>query len=107
MLGSHRNCAVFCISFVPINCTACPAAVGALCDMLLKFSLCATQVDAVKERFTVTLKQSLVGASDAAYLQSLFHDLEFAEKLRCVKCPIQSPLHLDADSSSPLCVLTL
>ena len=43
------------------------------------------QVDSTKERFTVTLKQSLVGASDAAYLQSLFHDLEFAEKLRCVK----------------------
>lgn len=40
------------------------------------------QVDTVKERFTVTLKQSLVGASDAAYLQSLFQDLEFAEKLR-------------------------
>ena len=43
------------------------------------------QVDSAKERFTVTLKQSLVGASDAAYLQSLFHDLELAEKLRCVK----------------------
>lgn len=43
------------------------------------------QVDSAKERFTVTLKQSLVGASDAAYLQSLFHDLEFAERLRCVK----------------------
>ena len=43
------------------------------------------QVDSAKERFTVTLKQSLVGASDAAYLQSLFCDLEFAEKLRWVK----------------------
>ena len=40
------------------------------------------QVDSEKERFTVTLKQSLVGASDAAYLQSLLQDLEFAEKLR-------------------------
>lgn len=47
-------------------------------------------MDSAKERFTVTLKQSLVGASDAAYLQSLFYDLEFAEKLRCVEsqhCP--------------------
>ena len=43
------------------------------------------QVDLPKERFTVTLKQSLVGASDAAYLQSLFCDLEFAEQLRWVK----------------------
>ncbi len=40
------------------------------------------QVDTGKERFTVTLKQSLVGASDAAYLQSLLKDLEYAEKLR-------------------------
>lgn len=65
-------------------------------------------MDAIKERFTVTLKQSLVGASDAAYLQSLFHDLEFAEKLRCVKCPIQSLLHLDAGSLTPLmCIHTI
>lgn len=40
------------------------------------------QADAEKERFSVSLKHSLVGASDAAYLQSLFQDLEFAEKLR-------------------------
>ena len=40
------------------------------------------QVDTGKERFTVTLKQSLVGASDAAYLQSLLKDLEYAEMLR-------------------------
>ena len=40
------------------------------------------QVDNEKERFTVSLKQSLVGASDAAYLQSLLKDLETAESLR-------------------------
>lgn len=48
------------------------------------------QVDTAKERFTVTLKQSLVGASDAAYLQSLFCDLELAEKLRWAR--IHPPL---------------
>ena len=42
------------------------------------------QVDNEKERFTVSLKQSLVGASDAAYLQSLLKDLEVAEALRYI-----------------------
>ncbi|KAL0048743.1 hypothetical protein WJX82_009925 [Trebouxia sp. C0006] len=45
------------------------------------------QVDSGKERFTVTLKQSLAGASDAAYLQSLLKDLEYAEKLRVAADP--------------------
>lgn len=39
-------------------------------------------MDTEKERFSVTLKHSLVSSSDAAYLQSLFKDLELAEKLR-------------------------
>ena len=47
------------------------------------------QVDTGKERFTVTLKQSLVGASDAAYLQSLLKDLEYAEMLRFAPSRIQ------------------
>ena len=40
------------------------------------------QVDQEKQRFLVSLKHSLVGASDAAYLKGLFQDLEFAEQLR-------------------------
>lgn len=53
-----------------------------MCVWLLCVQQTLLQVDAQKERFSVTLKHSLVGASDAAYLQSLFQDLEFAEKLR-------------------------
>lgn len=40
-------------------------------------------VDAAKQRFTLALKQSLAGASDAAYARSLFADLEAAERIRC------------------------
>ena len=53
------------------------------------------QVDTGKERFTVTLKQSLVGASDAAYLQSLLKDLEYAEMLRWALSRIFSDLYVN------------
>ncbi|EFN56095.1 hypothetical protein CHLNCDRAFT_145628 [Chlorella variabilis] len=44
-------------------------------------SVRATVVDAQRQRFSVALKQSLCGSRDAAYLQSLFSDLEAAEAL--------------------------
>jgi ribosomal protein S1 len=39
-------------------------------------------IDPVKHRFSVSLKQSLTGTSDADYLRSLFADLEAAERIR-------------------------
>lgn len=39
--------------------------------------------DAPRGRFALSLKPSLVGAADGAYLGSLFRDLEWAERVRC------------------------
>ena len=39
-------------------------------------------MDAEKQRFSLTLKPSLVASSDASLLHSLFADLEFAAQLR-------------------------
>jgi rRNA biogenesis protein RRP5 len=42
-------------------------------------------VDAARQRFSVTLKPSLAGASDASLLASLFADLELAARLQAAQ----------------------
>ena len=39
-------------------------------------------VDAERERFSLALKQSVTGAADGLYAESLFASLEFAERIR-------------------------
>lgn len=59
----------------------CACQPGPCTPALLRLLLCLRlrlQVDREKERFSLTLKQSICGAPDAAYLASLFRsDLFF------------------------------
>lgn len=88
------------MAIIPRTCLPVPAVRWDLILMSVRMRLCMykrncsvhsvealmlfRQVDAEKQRFSVTLKPGLVAAQDASLLRSLFADMEFVARLRHV-----------------------
>ena len=69
--------------------------------------LLSSQVDAEKQRFSVTLKPGLVAGQDASLLRSLFADLEFVAQLRHVADRASRACHVvSADHEQMTCTQT-